>query len=91
MFPHFGTSLSLAFGIPLVFISGKNLAHAAQVDFGTRPNWLFGSPGTAFLQLSDSIIIALVPPGSGTVNVTVTTANGTSATSSADKFTYVKP
>ena len=34
-------------------------------------------------------ITATAPAGTGTVNVTVTTAGGTSATSAADDFTYV--
>ena len=31
------------------------------------------------------------PSGTGTVDVTVTTANGTSATGASDKFTYIAP
>ncbi len=83
VFPHFGTAFSVA------LIGGKNLGGATEVDFGSSANWFFGTHGTAFIQVSDSLIVALVPPGSGRVDVTVTTPNGTSATSRADRFTYV--
>jgi hypothetical protein len=53
---------------------------------------------TTFTVNSDTSITAVSPAGSGTavssagsgtVDVTVTTVGGTSATSSADRFTYV--
>jgi hypothetical protein len=84
--PNVGTSFGLT------SITGENLGNATAVDFGTQPNWLFGSPATAFYQVSNTLLIALVPPlPVGTVDVTVTTANGTSATSRADHYTYVNP
>ena len=51
----------------------------------------FGSNSASFSVVSGTEIIATVPGGSGTVDVTVTTAAGTSDTSSADQFTYLAP
>ena len=50
---------------------------------------LFGavSVGTRFAVVSETQILAYVPEAAGTVHVTVTTPEGTSATSSADQFT----
>ena len=67
----------------LVTISGANLSGASAVDFG-------GTPATSFIVDGDGQIRAFSPVGSGsTVDVTVVTVGGTSATSSADQFTYV--
>ena len=65
-----------------VTITGTNLSGATAVDFGT---------GNAADHHRDSAtsITATSPAGSGTVDVTVTTTGGTSATSPADLFTYV--
>jgi autotransporter-associated beta strand protein len=50
----------------------------------------FGGTAGTIVSYADTYIIALSPPGSaGTVDVTVTTPYGTSATSSADQFTYL--
>ena len=56
-----------------------------EVDFGGVPGTILGYEGYD--------ILAWVPPGSsyGTVNVTVVTAGGASATSSADQYTYLPP
>jgi hypothetical protein len=66
----------------LVLITGKNFTSVQAVDFGSQP--AFG------LVLSSTQILVLAPSGSGTVDVTVKTAAGTSATSSTDRFTYVR-
>jgi Protein kinase domain/IPT/TIG domain len=66
-----------------VTISGKNLSGATGVSFG-------GASGSITADSSTSVT-ATSPAGSGTVNVTVTTKGGTSATSSADRFSYVTP
>jgi hypothetical protein len=64
-------------------ITGTNLSNATAVDFGT-------TAVTRFTSDSATQIVLLDPAGkAGTVDVTVTTAGGTSATSSADQFTYV--
>ena len=76
VFPRRGASYSL------VLIGGRNLGGTKSVDFGA------GHPAF-YLPLSSTFIVALAPPARGTtVDVTVTTANGTSATSAADRFTY---
>jgi hypothetical protein len=68
-----------------VKISGKNLSGATAVSFG--------SAGDGKITADSSTqVTATSPAGSaGTVNVTVTTKGGTSATSKADEFTYVAP
>jgi len=63
-------------------ISGSGFTGASAVSFG-------GVPAAAFTVNSDTQITAVVPQGSGTVDVTVTTAGGTSAVTAADRFTYV--
>ena len=67
-----------------VTITGLFFTGATAVHFG-------GSPATNFGVVSDTSIIAGSPAGSGTVDVTVTGPGGTSATSSADQFTYLVP
>jgi len=64
-----------------VTISGIGLGGATAVDFGS-------TPATSFTVESQSTIVATTPPGSGTVNVTVTTASGTSPVVTADRYTY---
>ncbi len=65
-----------------VVISGSGLTGATAVDFGTTP------AGSFSYNADSGQITAISPVGTGTVNVTVTTPQGTSATSSADQFTY---
>ena len=71
-----------AAGGTLVTITGTGFTGATAVDFGT----------TAAMEVtvqSATTITALSPAGTGLVNVTVTTPNGSSGTSTADQFTYV--
>ncbi len=79
-------SLSISSGTSLggtsLDINGVNFSGATQVDFGS-------TPAISFTVDSDTMISAVSPAGSGTVDITVTTSAGTSATSSADQFTYV--
>ena len=65
-----------------VLITGANLTNAFEVDFGAIP--------AEFMVNDDSSISAVSPAASaaGTVDVTVVSAGGTSAASSADQFTY---
>jgi serine/threonine protein kinase len=63
-----------------VTITGKNLSSATGVSFG--------GAGGKITADSSTRITATSPSGSGTVNITVSTKGGTSATSNADKFTY---
>jgi hypothetical protein len=75
--PPTGTA---AGGTP-VTITGTGFTGATTVDFGT-------TAATHFVVVNDTEITADSPAGTGTVNVTVTTPIGTSATSPADQFTY---
>jgi IPT/TIG domain-containing protein len=68
-----------------VAIAGTGFAGASAVSFG-------GTPATSFKVNSPTSISAVSPAhSSGTVDVTVTTAAGTSAVASADHFAYGKP
>jgi IPT/TIG domain len=65
-----------------VAIKGSNIINATSVSFGSEP-------ATNFTFKSGNTIQAVSPPGTGVVDITVTTPDGTSAPSSADTFTYV--
>ena len=68
-----------------VTITGTDFTGATDVSFGA-------TAATSFTVDSATQITAVAPAGAaGTVDVTVTTAEGTSATSSADEFTWVVP
>ena len=64
-----------------VTITGTNFAGATAVNFGSTAT-------PSFTVSSATSITATSPPGSGTVDVTVTTPAATSLTSAADQFTY---
>jgi len=72
----------LTAGGAIVTITGTNLTGAMAVRFGA-------SNATSFTVSSATQITATAPAGAGTVDVRVTTAGGTSATSGADQFSYV--
>ena len=66
-----------------VTITGSGFTSDSVAKFGSN-SWLGGS-----INGNGTSITASVPPGSiGTVDVTVTNAAGTSATSSVDKYAY---
>jgi hypothetical protein len=68
-----------------VTISGTNLTGVSAVSFG-------GAAAARFAVNGATSITAIAPAGAvGTVDVTVTTGNGTSATSAVDQFTYASP
>ena len=68
-----------------VAITGTNFTGATAVSFG-------GTAATGVTVTDASHITATSPAGSaGTVNVTVTSVSGTSATVTADHYTYVAP
>jgi hypothetical protein len=78
------TSISLntgpASGGTSVTVTGTNFAGASAVNFGSVPaSFTINGPGS---------ISATAPPGTGMVDITVTTSGGTSAASSVDHFTY---
>jgi hypothetical protein len=65
----------------ITLIEGKGFTGATEVDFGTTRG--------QFAVVSDSLILAYSPPhAAGVVDVTVHTAYGISAISSADHFTF---
>ena len=66
-----------------VTITGTNFTGATAVKFGATT--------ASYTVNSATQISATSPAGSGTVNVTVTTAGGTSAVSTADQFTLLTP
>ncbi len=68
-------------GNTLVTITGTNLGGATAVKFGQTAGMIVSDTGTQ-IQADDPSASA------GTVDVKVTTPGGTSAASSADKFTY---
>jgi len=65
-----------------VTITGTGFTGATGVSFD-------GVSAATYAIDSGTQITATSPPGSGTVDITVTTASGTSATSTADQFTYI--
>ncbi len=62
-----------------VTLTGSGFTGATAVMFGA-------APATSFTIHSDTQITAVAPAGNGSVNVTVTTPAGTSATSSSNAF-----
>ena len=66
-----------------MIVTGDNLSSATAVDFG-------GSPAQSFSVNGNGTITAVSPGGDvATVDVTVVTLGGTTATSPADQFTYL--
>ena len=63
-------------------ITGTGFTGTTAVNFG-------GTAGTSLNVVSDTQITVTSPSGSGQVDVTVVGPGGTSATSSADQFTYL--
>ncbi|RYE15079.1 MAG: hypothetical protein EOP51_27285, partial [Sphingobacteriales bacterium] len=63
-----------------VTITGTNFSGATAVTFGA-------TAATGFTVNSATQITATAPAGTGTVDVRITTAGGTSATSASDQFT----
>jgi hypothetical protein len=76
------SSVSPGAGNTPVLITGMNLAGATSVQFGSVP-------AASFTVNSATSIGAVSPAGTPTVDVTVTTPDGTSAIAPNDQFTYV--
>jgi large repetitive protein len=70
-----------ASGGSVVTINGTGFTAGATVNFGT-------AAATNVTEVSATQITATAPAGTGVVDITVTTAGGTSATSSSDQFSY---
>ena len=68
-------------GQPVTITGSRFVKKGTTVDFG--PN-----PATSVTVKNSRTITADAPAGSGTVDITVTDAKGTSSTSSADEFSY---
>ncbi len=67
-----------------VTIAGSDLSGATSVRFGA-------TPAESFTVKSLRTIAAVSPPGTGTVDIVVTTPRGESAIGPADRFTYTAP
>jgi uncharacterized protein YhjY with autotransporter beta-barrel domain len=78
--PSSGTSL----GGTMVSIEGANFFGVTSVTFG-------GVAATSFSVEDDEFIHAIAPAGSGTVDIRVVTAGGTTPVSSKDKYAYTAP
>ncbi len=78
-----GVSPTSGFNGTSVTVTGTNFTNASAVDFGA-------AAATFFTVNNSNSITATAPFGTlGTVDVTVTTPGGTSATGAADQFTYI--
>jgi hypothetical protein len=95
-----GDDHSLAFGPPPA-VTNANPSHGSPsggttvtitgTDFTGASAVKFGSANASFTVNSATSITAVSPAGTGVVDVTVTNTWGTSATSSADQFSYEPP
>lgn len=74
-------SSGLTAGNDAVVISGSGFTSASTVKFG-------GVSATNVVFNSSNQLAVRSPAGTGTVDVTVTTTGGTSATNASDQFTY---
>ncbi|HXN39441.1 MAG TPA: IPT/TIG domain-containing protein [Solirubrobacteraceae bacterium] len=71
-----------AAGQTTVTLTGSNFDEATAVHFGANA-------AVSFEVTSDTTATAVAPAGMGTVDVTITTPAGVSATGAADRYTYV--
>ncbi len=67
-----------------VSVSGSDFSGATAVRFGTRN-------AASFTVSESGEIAAISPPGTGTVNITVTTPRGESPIAPGDEFRYTPP
>jgi len=74
-----------------VTITGTGFKGATTVAFGKATVSCNADPDSNCIVTDDTQITVIIPVGSGTVDVTVTTPAGTSKTSKADQFTYIPP
>ena len=78
------TSGPQAGGTPVTVTGTGFVSGSTAVDFGS-------TAGTSVSVTNSTTLTVNSPSGTGTVDVTVTTAGGTSATGASDKFTYTGP
>jgi len=78
---HVAPRKGAATGGTVVAITGHNLGGATAVNFGANA-------ATHVRVVTGKIVLATSPAGTGTVDVTVVTPLGTTATSSKNQFTY---
>jgi hypothetical protein len=67
-----------------VLVKGMHFEKTTQVDFG-------GVASRSFTVLNDNTLSAVAPPGSGTVDVTVSAGDNPSPSVSDDQYTYLPP
>jgi IPT/TIG domain len=67
-----------------VTITGSNFAGATAVNFGA-------TNAIAFIVDGETQIVATAPPGTGTVDVRVTTPGGQSVAGASDRYGYLSP
>ncbi len=82
------TSVSPRYGPPAggtqVTVSGANLSGATSVLFGSKP-------ATLVTDVEAGHVLAQAPAGTGTVDITVVTPQGTTAVNAADVYHYGTP
>ena len=78
---HVAPRKGAAAGGTVVAVTGHNLGGATSVDFGANA-------ATHVRVISSKIVLVTSPAGTGTVDITVVTPLGTTATSAQDQFTY---
>jgi len=66
-----------------VLIHGQHLGGVTEITFGGVSSGMIAS--------DETLAVALMPPGTGVVDIRVTTPNGTSVPSAASRFTYASP
>jgi hypothetical protein len=79
---HVNPNSGPAAGGTSVTITGTSFTNTTAIKFGS-------ANATSFTVNSATSVTAISPPGTGTVDVTATTPNRTSATTAADRFTYL--
>jgi hypothetical protein len=67
-----------------IVITGSGFTGVTAVNFGT-------TAAVSFSLVSDTQLEAVIPPGSGTVDITVSNPAGTSAIGATDRFGYAAP
>ena len=67
-----------------VTIVGTGFTGATSASFGQ-------TAASSVSVISDTLATVISPPGSGTVDITITTPAGTSTASSVDQYTYITP